>query len=538
MRKPWKRPSTPKKDILKRGDGARRRRAALQRSIEKAADELGHRAPCAWHKPAAEPSRGVRQFIQQQRALQRGFAIPPEEPPVQPQQHIPWQDVKLAAGQRFQALLGVGCHQQGISSRQFGPGGNHSSAGGLEEGGAADSWCRSSMMDQHSEHFIPLSSAHVDPVDRQGHELAQNSSPISLGPRPSRRDQADDTAVQQSTSNWQQPQSSMVQESGTCMRDSGACDPGPRQLGLGLAFSDLVRQSIEPGQLLSCAKSPSEERMKQGTCSGTGAAQQSGKQGFETQRTVLEAQSCHVGAPNPVVNVPVTTWDHDKAGESAPGVQGAGNNRTSVTGASCAPESRAQPQRTGCASSFTGILGEPCSTPVEQTGNTLDTAKAAPSHGNQQPHDHQNSLKEDAQDTVPEAQDMHPAHLNENNQQQPPTLVPQSMQQLQIMRQSAHQQLESTFHEFARTAHADHQVEPHKQAPSESCVEVQQGPEVQVPDTSAGRLCEENRRLQHVDQILGTASTPVQSVVFEQDSRSAKHGEEVSLNSTKEKLKV
>ena len=122
MRKPWKRPATPKKEILKRGDGARRRRAALQRSIEKAADELGHQAPGAWHKPAAEASYGVRQFMQQQRALRRGESpVQPEAAAPHVQNQIPWQDVKIAAEQRFQALLGVEPQQQVVPSGIWSP---------------------------------------------------------------------------------------------------------------------------------------------------------------------------------------------------------------------------------------------------------------------------------------------------------------------------------------------------------------------------------------------------------------------------------
>eukprot|EP00892_Ulva_mutabilis_P011806 jgi/Ulvmu1/8999/UM005_0090.1 len=114
MRKPWKRPGTPSKDILKRGDGVRRRRAALRRSIEKAAGQVDKMLPamCRWHSGVPPKSSGLREFIDEQRAAnRRSVCAAPQSETSEPS--IPWNDVKATAQQHLQALVtGQRCHVQ------------------------------------------------------------------------------------------------------------------------------------------------------------------------------------------------------------------------------------------------------------------------------------------------------------------------------------------------------------------------------------------------------------------------------------------
>lgn len=105
MRKPWKKPSAPSKDILKRGDGARRRRAALRRSIEKAAGQVEKTLPamCRWNRAIAGQQSGLREFIDAQRGTRRSTAPPASQPVEKPA--VPWNHVKEKAQQRLQALV-------------------------------------------------------------------------------------------------------------------------------------------------------------------------------------------------------------------------------------------------------------------------------------------------------------------------------------------------------------------------------------------------------------------------------------------------
>lgn len=105
MRKPWKRPSEPTKEILKRGDGAKRRRAALQRSIEKAAGQVEKTLPaaCRWNRQGGGKGSGIRQFICERRAAQKSAVGPVSVD--SPTPAIAWNDVKASAKQRLQDLV-------------------------------------------------------------------------------------------------------------------------------------------------------------------------------------------------------------------------------------------------------------------------------------------------------------------------------------------------------------------------------------------------------------------------------------------------
>jgi hypothetical protein len=107
MRKPWKQPSAPRHDILRRGDGSRRRRAALAKSLEKAVIQIEdcNDRVLSWHRPAPSKS-GIRSFIQQQRGL-KGLGKPAEQTVRLPSKARPdWQDVKVEAARQFRVLVG------------------------------------------------------------------------------------------------------------------------------------------------------------------------------------------------------------------------------------------------------------------------------------------------------------------------------------------------------------------------------------------------------------------------------------------------
>ena len=111
MRKPWIRPASPCKPILKKGDGARRRRRAVARSLEKAAAELHAQQQCtsAWAQACRDRSQQtvrssreqLRHFIAAQRVRQRS------SPELDEQPKLAWRDAKLLAAEDFRALVGA-----------------------------------------------------------------------------------------------------------------------------------------------------------------------------------------------------------------------------------------------------------------------------------------------------------------------------------------------------------------------------------------------------------------------------------------------
>lgn len=144
MRKPWRKPSAPTKDILKRGDGARRRRAALRRSIEEAAGQVEKTLPavCRWNRATNDHERGIREFIDEQRAARKrdlSLAAPAEAR----QPLVPWNDVKATAQQRLQDLVRGQCFgkMRRNSHSSEGPLGSEKSPSRSDQGGTLNSHC-------------------------------------------------------------------------------------------------------------------------------------------------------------------------------------------------------------------------------------------------------------------------------------------------------------------------------------------------------------------------------------------------------------
>jgi hypothetical protein len=111
MRNPWQRPASPKKPILKQGDGAKKKRLALARSLEEAAALLHARCQTtsAWRKARRGkklPSQcqGIRSFIKQKR--EQHLSRENGSDHAIRVQKMTWRDVKLTAAQEFSELFG------------------------------------------------------------------------------------------------------------------------------------------------------------------------------------------------------------------------------------------------------------------------------------------------------------------------------------------------------------------------------------------------------------------------------------------------
>lgn len=235
MRKPWRKPSTPTKEILRRGDGARRRRA-LRRSIENAAGQVEKTLPamCRWNRATAGEDRGIREFIHEQRAARKhAISLAPQQEAVAPP--VPWNDVKATAQQRLQDLVrGRRCDANGGGAHNV-HGQCASKYSSSEATAAQDAawqpdvqqscegldptfWTRSSQL------IIPASSQTADKY-LLNDDLSHTCTGVSTAQRLSSRSSADGSA-QQAAPHKQAASSNVV----TC------CLP--------MTFGELLRQSM------------------------------------------------------------------------------------------------------------------------------------------------------------------------------------------------------------------------------------------------------------------------------------------------------
>lgn len=509
MRKPWKRPSTPKKEILKRGDGARRRRAALQRSIEKAADELGGRqeAPGAWHKPTAEASCGVQQFLQQQRARRKGESPPLHSEFTAPhvQSQIPWQDVKIAAEQRFQALLGVDPQQQGLSSGIWSPKphecGNRNFR---DEGLATDNSCypahplesHAAGLTSPSQKCVNLGlSVRQQPVQSQATIASNRSSHEGTsgnaveGPPPQ----------QLPALSW----GAVVGIRGNCATDSaggGELQLPAASTPLGLTFSDLVRQSMNRAQVVSAEMATRETKGLQERGCSMGAADQVVT--TLASPPPLEPSSDDHKCMSTVDKLARSSREqsghtHERA-DSPSDQQPSRKESRPTSGAPSGPEIQAQqPQQCRSGSSFTGILGGSWMNDVacarHDTNDGQAPGAAVPSHPPEQPmisrstaftsrqDQHAQHPQCDAPNMSSNECGLH-AQSNAAEQQDSPAgrmeQLLHGMQHLQILRQQARQELASTFKGVTADAPDDPQSEILRHPPHERSIYEDPHPEM------------------------------------------------------------
>lgn len=479
MRKPWKRPSTPKKDILKRGDGAKRRRAALQRSIEKAADELGHQAPGAWHRPAAEASYGVRQFMQQQRALRKGESpVPPEAPAPRIQNQIPWQDVKTAAEQRFQALLGVQPQQHAVPSGVSSPRPyefhtNSSCDDGLMD---MDNSCSPSYSLHSHTGGLPSTSYQVFDLCHPVRQPPAQSQSATTSKRS--QDGGSDIVRFEGCPPQRLPASSwgaVVGTRNTVAADSGGTTEAPTAASpLGLTFSDLVRQSINRAQIVTDGGTSREGQSMQETSGAVVAADHPVKQLHSAAPPSAEHYSPEHGCISTAETSSHSSKDqatqaHARTAPSLPDEEPASRLARPLSGARPAsgprPTRSAEPamqtqqtQRSCSASSFSGILED--SSMIHATCGTHGAAAgqlpeaAAPPQPDELPeiapsrqHRHTQhaactTLRGSSDVTALQAQSSSAVQKTSPAARMEQLL--QNMQQLQILRHKARKELEAT----------------------------------------------------------------------------------------------